>query len=193
MKTLAEIYENYKGPASYGDKGTIHSYIEVYEALLANYRLSSKTVLEIGIMSGHSLRMWEEYFPNAKVIGVDLSDRPLGGMADLRPIMAEGNHNIVLMDAVDPFQVKKNFGDCRFDVIIEDASHILEHQLGIYDNFKNLMVPDGLYIIEDVDKLDEVRPLFEKIDAARPVSILDRRPIKGRFDDVLVVIGGDRS
>lgn len=191
MKTLAEIYEHYKGPASYGDKGTIHSYIEVYESILAPYRqMAHPVVLEVGIMSGHSLRMWEEYFHTGTVYGVDLCDQPMGGMADLRPILAEGSHNISLIDANDPLQVQRTFGNVRFDVIIEDASHALEHQFGIFANFRPLLNPGAIYVIEDVDQIDTVRPMFERIDPTRRVEILDRRHIKQRFDDVLVVIGG---
>lgn len=190
MQSLAEIYPNFASPASWGDRGTIHTYVEVYEEILAPYRAKTRcNVLEIGLMSGESLRMWEQYFHLAKVYGIDVTDQPVGGMADLRPIMAEGTHNISIIDATDQKQIDATFGNTIFDVIIEDASHALAHQLLIYQNFRQRLAYDGIYIIEDVDKIDEVRPLFEKIDHTRKVTILDRRHVKGRFDDVLVVIG----
>jgi len=187
--SLARIYERYSGPASYGDKGTTHSYIEAYEYLLAPYRHTAKRVLEVGILTGHSLRMWEEYFASSTVHGIDLCDRPLD-MGDLRPMIAEGTHHISLLDATDPVQVEQHFAGMTFDVVIEDASHALEHQLAIYANFKPKMTPDGIYVIEDVADLDRVRPAFEQIDPTKLVRILDLRHIKSRFDDVLVVIGG---
>jgi cephalosporin hydroxylase len=188
METLQRIYDKHIGPGGFPDKGTVHSYIEEYSARLEPYRFTAKAVLEIGIFSGESLRMWEEYFENAEVHGIDCSDQPHGGMVDLRPMIAEGTHNISIIDATDLSQVKKTFTGKKFDVIIEDASHQLAHQLGIYEIFKNYLNDGGIYIIEDVDKLDEVRHLFENIDPTKKVEILDRRSIKGRFDDVLVVI-----
>lgn len=189
--TLKEIYEDCirvtKGLA-WPDKGTAHSYIEVYSRVLEPYRYSAKRVLEIGIMSGESLRMWERYFRDSEVHGVDLTDQPHGGMADLRPMIAEGTHHISLFDASDPDEVERHFKDVKFDVIIEDASHQLTHQLSMYDNFRSHLTDDGIYIIEDVDDIDNVEPLFKDIDKKRNVEILDRRYVKGRFDDVLVII-----
>jgi SAM-dependent methyltransferase len=188
MKSLAEIYAPYSSPQCHGDKGTVHSYIEVYDRLLASFRAKpGLNILEVGILNGSSLRMWEEYFNLATVYGIDSSYTPLD-MADLRTMIAEGTHHIRILDATNCQQVAEHFGDVTFDVIIEDASHILEDQLCIYANFKDKMAPGGLYIIEDVADLDTVRPLFENIDPRRKVEVMDRRSIKNRFDDVLVLI-----
>lgn len=184
--SLAEIYSRYSGEA-FGDKGTVHSYIPVYEKILKPYRKTAKVVLEIGILEGSSLRMWEEYFDTEEVHGVDITDQAYG--LDLRPMIAEGCHKITLMDACNSEAIEARFKDVIFDVIIEDASHALDDQLQIYKNFRNRMVPDGIYIIEDVADIDTNRHLFENIDSERRVQILDRRKIKNRFDDVLIIIG----
>jgi hypothetical protein len=189
MRTLAEIYEKYKHHECWGDKGTVHSYIEVYEQLLAPYRPVTRKMLELGILSGASLRMWEEYFDRAEVHGVDLCEKPLD-MCDLRPMIAEGTHHITLIDASDPAQVEAHFAGQLFHVIVEDCSHSVEQQLALYASWKSHLLPDSIYIIEDVSAIDQSRSIFEKIDPTRPVRIIDRRPVKGRFDDVLVVIGG---
>ena len=188
MKTLAEIYSRYTAPFGHGDKGSDHSYIEVYAELLAPYRHTAKLVLEIGIMAGLSLRMWEEYFTAAEVHGVDLCDRPHGGFADLRPMLAEGTHHISFLDATDEAQVMARFGQAKFDVVIEDASHALAHQLAIYRNFRTLMAPGGIYVVEDVAGIDCVRPVFERMDPTKQIHVVDRRKVKGRADDVLVVV-----
>ncbi len=189
MKTLAQIYESYQSPASWGDKGTVHSYIEVYEQLLTPHRFKPGVkVLEIGLMNGASMRMWEEFFPNGTVYGIDLNDHPLD-MVDLSPMIAEGTHHITLIDATNLALVNQHFGGMKFDVIIEDASHLLEHQFTIYENFKDKLSPGALYIIEDIEDIDAHRSRFEQIDSSKQVTIIDRRKVKGRFDDVLVVIG----
>lgn len=191
MKTLEEIYLTYAGADARSgcDKNTIHSYIECYKEILAPYRATAKRVLEIGIMGGHSLRMWEEYFENADVHGADLSDRPVDGLADLRPMIAENKHLIHLFDATDPAQVESRFPGVLFDVIIEDANHDLASQLAIYKNFRHHVALGGIYIIEDIENIDRDRKAFEQIDPDRSVEIRDLRKLKNRFDDVLVVIG----
>jgi hypothetical protein len=188
LETLHQIYLRNIGPGGFPDKGTTHSYIEVYESILADSRSSAQRVLEIGLFSGESLKMWEQYFENAEVHGIDCSDQPHGGLADLRPLINEGTHNIHILDATDPLQVDAIFSNLKFDVIVEDASHQLEHQLKIYQIFKKYLKDGGLYIIEDVDRIDEVRHLFEEIDQSKKIQVLDRRSIKNRFDDVLIVI-----
>lgn len=188
MKSLAEIYEDFKGPASYGDKGTVHSYIEVYAELLAPYRETAKAVLELGALAGHSIRMWEHFFTQATVHGVDISTKPIGGRFDLEPMIAEGTHHIHILDATDPAQVETHFAGCMFDVVIDDASHLFEHQMAMYANFKPHLSPGGIYIIEDIEDIDKRRAAFEQIDPSKTVRIMDRRGIKGRFDDVLIVI-----
>lgn len=192
MKMLSEIYAKYAGAdcLSGCDKGSVHSYIDVYEEIFAPYRHTASRVLEIGLMTGASLRMWEEYFDKegVEVCGVDLCDRPHDGLADLRPLIAEGTHRISLLDATNTQQVEDAFGAACFDVIIDDASHALVQQFDIYAVFKDRLSPGGIYVIEDVEKIDDSRALLEQIDPDKNVTILDRRSVKGRFDDVLVII-----
>lgn len=183
MKSLAEIYQSYQSPESHGDKGTVHSYIPVYEELLAPYR-KCKNVLEIGILNGQSLQMWEEYFPDSNVYGIDITDK------DLKPLIASGKHNIRIFNACDAAKVEEHFGGMKFDVIIEDASHALADQLKLYKNFKHHLTENGIYIVEDVDKIDQVRQQFLDLDTQKVTRIIDRRLVKHRFDDVLIVIGG---
>ena len=76
----------------------------------------------------------------------------------------------------------------KFDVVIEDASHNIEQQLQIYSVLKNYMKTESIYIIEDVQDIDNTRSLFENIDSNKKVEIIDRRRIKNRYDDVLVII-----
>lgn len=188
--TLSEISKQFEGPDCHTgtDKGTVHGYLETYEKLLAPYRNTRGNVLEIGLMSGQSLLMWEKYFRNATVYGMDLCDQPHGGLADLRPLIAEGVHNIRLGNAAEQATVDELFGTLQFNVIIEDAGHDLDSQLAIYKNFRQRLSPGGIYIIEDVADIDASRARFEQIDPERRVEILDLRSVKNRYDDVLVVI-----
>lgn len=183
--TLQQLYDKHKR-GDWPDKGSVHSYIDVYESILATYRKTANNILEIGLMSGESLRMWNEYF-DGDVYGIDCDIKPVGGMADLTEAIAEGLR-IVIGDATSPKDIEKYFGGLKFDVIIEDAQHDLPQQLAIYHNLKNYLSPTGIYVIEDVQDIDFSRKAFEMIDPNKTVEILDRRHIKGRYDDVMIVI-----
>ena len=191
MRSLAEIYETYKskdpgGPGT-GDKGTVHSYIEVYEEIFAHYRHATTNFLEIGVLAGSSMRMWTEYFDTSKVYGIDIDERPLNGMFDLRPMLAEG-FDIKFFDASLPNEVEKHFAGVVFDVIIDDASHAIQHQMENYKNFKPHLSKGGIYVVEDVADIDAHRSMFESMDPTKNIKIYDRRHLKNRFDDVLVVL-----
>lgn len=188
--TLKEIHKKYERTVNgltWPDKDNVHSYIDIYAEQLAPYRTTAKNILEIGLMSGDSLRMWEEYF-SGTVHGMDCDIQPHGGLADLRPIMQEYNHHIYILDATDKKQVGRAFKGIKFDVIIEDAGHEITQQLTIYNNFKKHLSKGGIYIIEDIQDIDLHRKLFEQIDNEKTVFIFDRRRIKNRYDDVMVVI-----
>lgn len=186
MKTLKEICTN-NTVNGWPDKQTEHTYIEVYEEILKPYR-GKVSFLEIGLFSGQSLRMWEQYFDEGKCFGIDCSDQPVGGMQDLRPMIAEGTHNIIIMDGTNPDDIQKNFNGIMFDVIIDDGSHQLDHQLESYNHFKRHLSKGGIYIVEDIQNIDADRAKFENIDSEKKVTILDRRTMKNRYDDVLVII-----
>lgn len=60
------IFEKLNKPT---DKGTCHNYIEIY-----NKELDKKdkvVLLEIGIHHGGSLVLWDEWFNNAEIYGID--------------------------------------------------------------------------------------------------------------------------
>ncbi len=197
MKSLAEIYAAipiWKCGYKYCDKSDVHSYVEVYERLFAPYRRPGARLLEIGLFHGASMRMFEEYFSpvGGEVWGIDAFDQPHAGMADLRPMIAEGTHNIIIGDATDPRTLadwdSPGLPCLSFDLIIDDAAHNVPQQLAIYAAHRDRLRPGGLYIIEDIEDLDHDRAIFEAIDPTRRVEILDLRKQKGRFDDVLVII-----
>jgi hypothetical protein len=190
MKTLEELGKRYGGPDCHTgtDKFSLHSYLETYTKYLAPYRDLPGYVMELGILGGHSLLMWEEYFTQAAVYGMDLCDQPVGGIGDLRPLIAEGTHNIFLGDASHSHLADELFPGIQFNVIIEDGGHNIEAQLAIYENFGKRLAPGGLYIIEDIWDIDASREQLQNIDPSREVEIIDLRHVKGRFDDLLVVI-----
>lgn len=185
MKSLQQIWDEMPMKS---DKGDIHSYLPVYEQILAPYRETAENVLEIGIFKGYSMLMWEQYFTKAKIHGIDCSETPIDGMADLRPMIAEGTHHIHILDATNELEIYKEFKGMTFQVIIDDGNHNLFSQIISYNILSKFLSDGGLYIIEDIENIDQSRHIFETIDSTKKINILDRRHINNRFDDCLIII-----
>jgi spermidine synthase len=177
---LQEIYSKWSSngdDCGFGDKGTVHNYIESYNELLSPYQNQSN-VLEIGLANGHSLEMWFEFFQNSNIYGIDITDQ------GIKHLIKDPRFSIVIGDACNT-NTFDNFKDIKFDVVIDDGSHILEHQIKTFDILKNRMKEGGIYIIEDVTNLDEVRHIFQQLHTN--CEIRDTRDVKDRYDDVLII------
>ncbi len=187
MDTLAQIYARHSGPGKFNDKGSGHSYIELYEELLAPYREKKDlNFIEIGLYDGHSFLMFKEYF-KGRVFGIDIEEKPLGEV-DLTPILNSNKLNTFILDGANEDAVERQFpiSDWKWDIVIDDAAHTLQQQMRIYSVWKKRMKPDSLYIIEDIQEIDCTKAIFLSLG----FRIIDRREINGRYDDVLAVIGG---
>lgn len=177
MKSLNEIYQKYQMEDCGGDKGTAHSYLPIYEKRFRNKR-SNISLLEIGVYHGHSLKMWEEYFDNSEIIGIDTNLKQMKF-----PI---GELKLHECDATDSSKLQKLFNNKKFDYIIDDGSHLVQHQLKSFQILFPFLKEGGVYFIEDVDNLDHSKHLFEELHPN--IQIMDLRPEKNRYDDVLIII-----
>ena len=112
-----------------------------------------KKVLEIGVETGRSHRLWLEYFPNAKVYGYDIFKYGVEEFDRLqednpyldRSIMFEGDQSNV--DDLQRFL--SEHGD-DFDMIIDDGGHTMEQMQTSLSYLWNSLKPGGLYVIEDL-------------------------------------------
>lgn len=109
-------------------------------------------ILEIGTNKGSSLRMWAEYFPNARVCGLDITRQyELPGMLDhpnIHTMLLDQGDRDALFDYAIAEEVCVN--PDGFDIIIDDGSHDQTHQqvsLGVLFGF---LRKGGLYVVEDI-------------------------------------------
>jgi len=178
MRTLQEIYENHQYPDGWGDKGTAHTYIPEYARLLEPHRKNG-SILEIGIMKGHSIRMWREYFETGDVYGVDIQLHP-----EANDLISASGINVLLCDATNE-SLTNQLGDKTFDVILDDGSHLIEHQVNSFKLLKSRINKNGIYLIEDIADIESHRDLL--ISLHENCTIIDNRHINNRWDDVIVV------
>ncbi len=116
---------------------------------------------------------------------------------NLRPIknVDKSQKGYLRYRLVDPYYFKRfstiitGHKGIKFDVVIEDAGHDIVQQLKIYERMELYMTKGGIYIIEDIQAIDTFGHLFSsKNFPKKEVTILDRRRINDRYDDVLVII-----
>ena len=54
------------------DKNTTHSYLPIYKKLFSSKKYSAKNILEVGVAFGGGMKLWKDYFINAKIYGIDV-------------------------------------------------------------------------------------------------------------------------
>lgn len=163
------------------DKGSVHSYIPIYEDVLFNLKI--KSLLEVGVFTGSSLKVWEEYLPGAKVVGIDTD------VSLVKPSLKLQRAKVIQSDS-RTFTPELHRLVRKYSVIIDDGVHEIGHQLATLQNLWPLLEAGGVYFIEDVEQIDRDRKYFENLASLNKVSVKihDLRSVKGRWDDVLVVI-----
>jgi hypothetical protein len=132
------------------DKQGAHAYCETYAEYLRRWRYKRVRLLEIGIggygdefSGGQSLRMWKAWLPFARICGMDISPK--------HPSVHEmARVSFVVGDQGDPAclrKVSEQYGP--FDIIIDDGSHLNEHQITSLSTLFPLLKDPGLYVVED--------------------------------------------
>jgi hypothetical protein len=161
MKDLDELLN-----AHASDKQSQNGYAPIYHAMFKHLRNLPVTLLEIGIgtviqgacssMYGHdlpgyrpgaSLRAWRDYFPNGLVHGIDVQ---LDTM-----ILDEPRITTAICDSTDARAVAAYLQQAPpFDIVIDDGVHLAPLQLETLRHFYPGLKPNGLYVIEDVNRVD---------------------------------------
>ncbi len=131
------------------DKWGQHFYTPHYEHHFKHLRELPINLLEIGVggfedprEGGESLRMWKEFFPNAKIYGIDIHDK--SRHEEERITIFRGSQ----VDRTFLESVAASIG--RIDLIIDDGSHINWHIIETFKILFPILHPDGIYAIEDL-------------------------------------------
>lgn len=125
------------------DKVTHHEYHTVYDFFLKSLYNNTGSILEVGIYSGKSLKMWKELFPNAFIYGMDIGRGYSGERFD---VIKGDQSNIT-----DLNRVKDTIQNNNVFFINDDGSHIPEHQLLTFNILFPALCEGGVYIIEDIE------------------------------------------
>ena len=124
-------------------------YTAIYNLIFSQYEYKNINFAELGIEAGASLVMWNKFFKNCeKLYAFEYED------SRLEMCKALNIPNVIYnkTDIRDKDILNKSFNDTGllFDIIIDDTTHIIEHQNVIIENVWQFLKPGGILIIEDI-------------------------------------------
>ena len=136
------------------DKAYRHGYAQVYERILGPKKQSLTVVMELGVLSGGSLRMWREWLPrNVTLVGVDYDTRKL---EDLRASGLNSDSNVFLVqaDQTNGTEMDALVKQWQPDVFLEDGCHRERCQQLTMSFVIPRMKTGAVYIVEDLHPCD---------------------------------------
>lgn len=125
------------------DKAYYHLFTEFYSKYFDKFLDKPINILEIGIASGSSLLMLKEYFPKATIYAIDVN-------TDSVKLNLGENINTYLCSQIDFLKLNEIIKDKKFDIIIDDGSHITSHQEKSFGFLFPFLNKNGIYICEDL-------------------------------------------
>jgi len=120
-------------------------YLNIYAEIFKPFLGRKITLLELGVARGGSLLLWQDWFPDGTIIGIDKDLGPLvrEPLARERVRCYEGYQDDQL------FLTKIATLEGPFDIIIDDCSHSADPTRESFLFLFEYLKPDGLYCIED--------------------------------------------
>jgi hypothetical protein len=96
------------------------------------------------VKGGASIAAFREYFPKARIYGIDID--PYCKQFD----NPSKNIFIEIMSQTDEPAINGFLKDTKFDIILDDASHVNKFTIASYNILNHRVKSNGLYIIEDL-------------------------------------------
>jgi len=175
LNTLFEHFNSDKGeyfinqyvqPAKKNkEKINAHGYAKIYETVFISFKEKKINILEIGSFYGNAAAALYFYFDKANIFS-----------ADINPDMFKYKSNRITNFYVDSSSRNSLKNDLinkknNFDIIIEDASHMLKDQIISLFMLFPLVNPGGYFIVEELDfpetredmRVDQTKPDLKQI------------------------------
>ena len=124
---------------------TFHGYDRFYTSELSHLKDSKIQILEFGIHFGASQAAMSKYFINSTIFGVDKNPY-------YKKFYSKRIHSLYcdVSDKISLNQLSNHFKN-KIDIIIDDASHIPDHQLITFIEMFDTLKSGGMYVIEELD------------------------------------------
>lgn len=171
MDTLTKLAIKYKT-----DKWGKHNYTPHYYKMFQNRgkRKRIKKVLEIGVGEGAGLRMFRDFFPNARIYGAEIEANRLFKEDRIEVIPCDQTNKddlVMLFDIIG----------LDIDLVVDDGSHKPKDQVFTCLSTLPRLKKDCVYVIEDVADMSILEPISKHYTT-------NTIECGKRYDDRLIVI-----
>ena len=140
MKTFQQLFDEHTGESIL----KWSNYGPIYDRHFADYRDQPINILEIGVLKGGSMRLWEKYFPKANIYGIDIDEECQQHESDRTKIFIGDQGDVSFLR-----NVKAKIP--RIDIIIDDGSHRAKDQKTTFEEMYYHLKMPGVYLIEDIE------------------------------------------
>ena len=133
-------------------------YLRHYWLHFGPIRAQVRKLVEIGVETSASMQMWEAFFPNAAIYGIDIDERCLA--------IAGGRRQVFIGDQRDEGFLRdfiERTGGA-FDIVIDDGEH---SDLAVLKSFAWLfpaLTDNGIYAVEDLQGLHRALKFFRELE-----------------------------
>lgn len=172
------------------DKQTIHSYGPVYEELLKPFQDKECTILEVGVAHGGSMLLWHDLCPKGYVISLDVQDIVHPSIWE----RLDSSRYVFFKESAYSEQAVERVKERApngLDFATDDGPHTLASQCAFLEMYLPLLKKGGLAVVEDIQDESWFEPLINCVDSSFSFETVDRRHIKNRYDDLMLIVRND--
>ena len=123
------------------DKGVYHKFATFYGECLEKRKNDIKLVVEMGVAQGKSLAMWREYFPLARVVGLDIEPKQIEDT-----YVCDGGNADSILQALRSADIPEK----SIDLFIDDGGHFMDQQQITWQTVWPYLAPKAFFIMEDL-------------------------------------------
>ena len=142
---VKDLLTNMLSPQKNNQLIDAHGYAKIYENYFKEIKKNKMNIIELGAFYGNASAALYFYFKNSFIFSADINP-------DMFLYRSKRIKNFYT-DTSSRSSIQENLlkMDIKFDIIIEDASHMLKDQIiSLFMLFKSLQ-SGGLFIIEEID------------------------------------------
>ncbi len=161
-------------------KTKAHSYAKFYENYFKDIKNENLNIIEIGSFYGHASAALFFYFKNSTIFGADINpDMYLYRSKRIKSIFLNNSKRV----SIDKNLINKNI---KFDIVIEDASHMLKDQIVTLFMLFKILKPSGIFVVEEIDFPEKYLNMRENQESPDLKSILKSVLLKKDFSSKYV-------
>jgi SAM-dependent methyltransferase len=131
-------------------------YTAVYSIFFSKYKNAVLNFAEIGIEAGASLLTWNSFFSEkCNVYAFEFDKQKIENAKQFNLRNTKFFHTDV--NNIEYLDSSFKETNVMFDIIIDDSTHVIEHQNNIINTVSKYLKPGGLLIIEDINRNQDIK------------------------------------